>query len=128
MLRMYTLLLAGILGLGAAGCGSGGNDGGSFDVNWNLIYADGTYATCAGTYTTEVHVDVQNINSGAPYHDKFACSDRGGTTASLPVGDYTVALRSYDVYNNLLSEYDFLDTYPIYAGRVTLLPDVNLEY
>jgi hypothetical protein len=125
---MYTLFLAGILGLGAAGCGSGGNDGGSFDVNWSLIYSDGTYATCAGTYTTEVDIDVLNVNSRVDYHDKFACSDRGGTTASLPVGDYTVALRAYDSYNNQLSEFDLLGTYPIYAGTVTALPDVTLEY
>jgi len=130
MLRIYTLVLAGMLGLGVAGCGSGGSEDGYFDAAWSLAYAsDGVAATCAGTGTTEVHLDVQESHTSEVYHDTFACAAYGGTTASLPVGDYIVTLRAYDNFHTAsVSEVDFPDTYPIHAGEVTTLPGVTLEY
>ena len=129
MLRMYTLCLAGIiaLGLGVTGCGGGGGRaGGYFDVTWNLAWSGAGAVTCAGAGVTEVDLDVLDTYTNLDYHDRFACSAGGGTSASLPVDDYTVALRAYDASNTLVSEADLPDVYSIYAGVVTSLPDVVL--
>lgn len=126
MLRMYTLCLAGIvgLGLGAAGCGGGGHSGRAFDVAWSLAWSGDGPTSCAGAGVTEVDLDVLDTYTNIDYHDKFACSAYGGISEPLPVDDYTVALRAYDASNALVSEADLTGVYPIYAGSVTQLPDV----
>ena len=130
MSRMYTLCLAGIvgLGLGVTGCGGGGGgySGGSFDVAWSLYWAGGGLVSCSGAGVTEVDLDVQDTYTGIAYHDQFACSDNGGTSRMLPVDDYTVALRAYDVTGAQVSEWDGSRTYPIDMDVVTYLPDVIL--
>ena len=130
MLRMYTLFLAGIvgLGLGATGCGGGGGGyaGGSFDAAWSLAWAGGGSVSCSGAGVVEVDLDVLDTYTNLDYHDKFACSAYGGTSQVLPVDDYTVALRAYDSSNTLVSEWDGVGTYPIDDGVVTYLPDVVL--
>jgi len=122
MLRMYTLCLAGIigLGLGATGCGSGGEGGGGyFDAAWDFESG----ATCASAGITEVGLDVLDTRTGLDYHDLFACSASQGTSEILPDDDYTVALRAYDSTNSIVSTADFGGAaYSIYAGTVTSLP------
>ena len=127
MLRIYTLCLAGIvgLGLGAAGC-TGGGHGGRFQVAWDLAWAGDGAATCTSAGVTEVDLDVLDTYTGIAYHDQFACSDNGGTSRMLPVDDYTVALRAYDVTGAQVSEWDGSRTYPIDMDVVTYLPDVIL--
>ena len=127
MLRMYTLCLAGIvgLGLGATGCGGGGGHaGGNFDAIWSLALAGDGAVSCAGAGVTEVDLDVLDTFTGIDYHDKFACSAYGGTSERLPADDYTVALRAYDASNALVSEMVFPDVYSILPGSVTPLPSI----
>lgn len=131
MLRMYTLCLAGIIGLGlaATGCGPGGghHGGGNFDVLWGLAWAGGGSVSCAGAGVAEVDLDVRDVYTSAVYHDSFACSDGYGMSRDLPDDDYTVALRAYDYSGVMVSEWtDAPNTYPIYSGVVTPLPDVLL--
>ena len=128
MLRMYTLCLAGIigLGLGATGCGSGRGGGQYFDAAWSLEWASGGSVSCSGAGVTEVDLDVQDVYTGAAYHDQFACADYGDVSQILPVDDYTVALRAYDPSGALVSEWDGSGTYAIDVGLVTYLPAVVL--
>jgi hypothetical protein len=126
---MYTLCLAGIvgLGLGATGCGSGSGHGGQyFDAAWSLAWAGGGSVSCTGAGVVEVDLDVQDFYNGAVYHDQFDCAAYGGMSQILPVDDYTVALRAYDDANVQVGEWDFTGTYPIDVGVVTNLPDITL--
>jgi hypothetical protein len=126
---MYTLFLAGLigLGLGSAGCVGGSSDhgSGSFDATWTFLASGNVPTTCIGAGITEVDLDVQGVHSGASYTDTFVCSDYGGTGAPLPVDDYTVALRAYESSGATVpvSTFDFSGlAYSIYAGEVTSLP------
>ncbi|HJX64433.1 MAG TPA: hypothetical protein VJ860_10855 [Polyangia bacterium] len=131
MLRMYTLCLAGILGLGlaATGCGLGGgrHGSGNFDVAWALVWSGGGSVSCAGAGVTEINLDVQDVYTGEVRHDAFFCSDGYGMSQDLLPDDYTVALRAYDSGRAMVSEWtDAPNTYPIYSDLVTPLPDVLL--
>jgi hypothetical protein len=126
---MYTLGLAGIigLGLGATGCGPGvRHGGGSFDAAWSLAWVGGGSVSCAGAGVTEVDLDVQD-SIGVVYHDPFVCSAGGGVSEILPADDYTVAVRAYDSSDNMLSEVVLPGVYSIYANTTTGLPAVVLE-
>ncbi len=127
MLRIYTLCLAGIvgLGLGAAGC-TGGGHGGRFQVAWDLAWAGDGAATCTSAGVTEVDLDVLDTYTNLDYHDSFSCSVYQGTSQRLPVGDYTVAVRAYGASGALASEAILPDVYPIDSGIVTPLPGVSL--
>jgi hypothetical protein len=129
MLRMYTLCLAGIIGLGlaATGCGSGGGGGGGyFDAAWDF-----GGATCSSAGATEVEIDVRDVRTGLEYSDIFACAAYGGTTGLLPVDDYTVALSAYESASATtpISTTDFNgEVYSIYDGIVTSLPGVTFAF
>ena len=132
MLRMYTLCLAGILGLGlaATGCGPGRHGSQQFYASWSLELAGVVgWVGCGEAGVGEVDLDVQNVVTGTDYHALFPCSDYGGTSQVLPVGDYSVALRAYDTTGPTklqVSEWVAPTTYPIDIGVVTPLPDVVL--
>jgi hypothetical protein len=126
---MYTLCLAGIigLGLGATGCGPGGRGGQDFDVAWSLYQPGTGTVTCSAAGVAKVHLDVQNIYTAAAYHDAFPCSAYGGTSQILPADDYSVALRAYDSSSSLVSEWVSQISYPIYLNTTTYLPAVELD-
>jgi hypothetical protein len=128
MSRMYTLCLAGIvgLGLGATGCGGGGGgySGGSFDVAWD--FGAGVY--CADVGVTEVELDVLDLRTNHDYYCTFPCSAFEGTSPLWPDDDYTVALSAYASASaqTPLSTTDFNGAvYSIYAGVSTPLPEVT---
>lgn len=127
MLRMYTLCLAGILGLGlgAAGCVGGGSRGsGNFDVAWDF----GPGGTCAGAGVTEVDLDVLDLRTMVQSTDTFPCSVYGGTSQLLPVDEYTVALSAYESASatSPVSTADFNGAvYSIFAGTSTPLRPVT---
>ena len=130
MLRMYTLCLAGIigLGLGAAGCsGSSHHPAGNFGLRWSLAWTTGGGTTCSAAGATEVDLDLVDTFNNYGTYDRFICSDYQGTSESLQPDDYTVAVKAYDATGVLLSEWDSPVVYSIYAGRVTQLPDVVLQ-
>ena len=124
MLRMYTLCLAGIigLGLGAAGCsGSSHPPTGNFELHWNAG------ATCAAAGATDIYLYLVDVRDNYGYQEHFRCLDYQGTSEALPPDDYTARVQVTDASGTLLDELSFPDVYPIYAGRVTrLLPDVDL--
>jgi hypothetical protein len=121
---MYTLCLAGIigLGLGAAGCsGSSHPPTGNFELHWNAG------ATCAAAGATDIYLYLVDVRDNYGYQEHFRCLDYQGTSEALPPDDYTARVQVTDASGTLLDELSFPDVYPIYAGRVTrLLPDVDL--
>jgi hypothetical protein len=124
MLRIYTLCLAGIigLGLGAAGCsGSSHPPAGNFELHWNAG------ATCAAAGATDIYLYLVDTRNNYGYQEHFACPAYQGTSEPLPPDDYTARVQVTDASGTLLDELIFPDVYPIYAGSVTrLLPDVDL--
>jgi hypothetical protein len=137
MLRIDTLYLAGIIGLGLAGVGcigsghprEGGGSGasGSFDAAWSLAWLSGGAVTCADAGITTVDLDLQDTYTNLVYHDSFNCSDSQGTSELLPPDDFTVALRAYDSADNMLSMAALPDVYLVYSGYPTPLPWAKLD-
>jgi hypothetical protein len=130
MLRIYTLCLAGIvgLGLGAAGCGSGGHGSGYFNVSWSFSGPGSVPTTCTAAGATEVDLDVRDVRTGETYSQTFYCTDYLDTSGPLPVDDYTVALSAYESPTATVpvSSTDFNGAvYSIYAGTITPLPAVT---
>jgi hypothetical protein len=126
MLRMYTLCLAGIvgLGLGSTGCGSGGRGSGDFDAAWDF----GSGAGCADVGVTEVDLDWLNLRTNLSDGATFPCTAYGGTSPPLLDDDYTVALRAYTSASSTtpLSTADYGGAvYSIFAGTTTFLPPVT---
>ena len=126
MLRMYTLCLAGIvgLGLGAAGCGGGGHATGNFDAVWDF----GPGVSCADVGVTEVDLDWLDLRTNYPDGATFPCTDYGGTSKPLLVDEYTVALRAYASHNAPapVNTADYNGAvYSIFAGTTTFLPQVT---
>jgi len=123
MLRMYTLCLAGIigLGLGTAGCsGSSHPPAGKFELHWTAG------ATCPAAGATDIYLYLVDVRDNYGYQEHFACPAYQGTSEPLPPDDYTASVQVTDASGTLLDELSFPDVYPIYAGSVTRLPDVDL--
>jgi hypothetical protein len=94
---------------------------------WDLAWAGDGAATCASAGVTDVDLDMLNTFTGRADSFTFACADYQGTSPLLPVDEYTVALRAYDAYSTLLSEWPTppnVFVSQIYSGSVTRLPDV----
>jgi hypothetical protein len=122
MLRMYTLCLAGIigLGLGAAGCSGSSHPTGTFELHWNAG------VTCSAAGATDIYLYLVDTRNNYGYQEHFACPDYQGMSEPLPPDDYTVKVQVTDASGTVLDEWIFPDVYPIYAGSVTRLPDVDL--
>jgi hypothetical protein len=124
---MYTLCLAGILGLalGTAGCVGGGSRGsGNFDAVWDF----GSTLDCAGAGVTEVDLDWLDQRTNQAGSATFPCTAYRGTSRRLPVDDYTVALSAYESASAIspVSTADYNGVvYSIFAGTTTPLPPVT---
>ena len=137
MLRIYTLHLAGIVGLAlvAASCTGGGHSrggggsgaSGTLDVAWSLAWLDGGSVTCADAEVTDIDLDLVDTYTNLQYHDTFRCSDNQGTSEFLPPDDFKVALRAYDSANDMLSTAVLPGVYSVYSGNATPVPTVELD-
>jgi hypothetical protein len=120
---MYTLCLAGIigLGLGTAGCqGGSGPSAGSFALHW----ASGT--TCSAAGATDIYVYLLDTRNSYGYQEHFICLDYQGTSEPLPPDDYTVRVEVADARGAVLDTLAFPGVYSIYPDSVTRLPDADL--
>lgn len=67
-------------------------DGGYFQLSWNLVDAGGAPASCAETNGIGVLSTLTGPNTFRD--DKFDCEDGGGITAGLLAGTYTVEVTA----------------------------------
>jgi len=120
MLRIYTLCLAGIigLGLGTAGCSGSSHPTGTFELHWNAG------VTCSAAGATDIYLYVVDSYSNGS-HDHFFCSDYQGMSQRLPPDNYTVQVQVADASGAVIDRVDLPGVYPIYADGVTPL-DVDL--
>lgn len=128
MLRIRTLWLFGIAGLGlvASGCVSGDDraffqdDRAFFQVGWDLVAVGTTndFVTCDEAGTPIVTLDMQR-RGGQRIRKQFNCMDRGGQSDILPSGTYdvTIALHTGGPDGPVVSSKD--GTFDLFRRGVT---------
>ena len=99
----------------------------SFTVQWSLEDAVGEPTTCGAVGGATMDLDVLDVATSQVTHDTFACDAFAGTSAALPPGQYSVAMRLRDAAGVLLSEAIAPTTYTIATGCVTDLGAVPFE-
>ena len=99
----------------------------AFTVRWSLEDAAHALTTCTAVGAATMDLDLLNLATSVVSHDTFPCTAMAGTSATLPAGTYSVAMRLRDSAGALLSEADAPTSYPLSAGCSTDLGLVPFE-
>lgn len=99
-MKKLVLVALAVGGMAITGCTT--EEGGYFDVTWNLTDSDNAATTCGPALTARV--TARGGATGTDFIDLFNCDAGGGLTALLPLDNYLVWVDFLDANNTIVAQ------------------------